>query len=45
MQDMNQTGAPQGTIAVLIDYENRALGTGKRRRGGHQQPGPNARFS
>ena len=40
MQDMNQNGAPQGTIAVLIDYENLALGTGKRRRGGHQQPGP-----
>lgn len=28
------------SIAVLIDYENLALGTGKRNRHGHQQPGP-----
>jgi hypothetical protein len=27
-------------MAVLIDYENLALGTGKRRRNGHQEPGP-----
>ncbi|WP_154054306.1 NYN domain-containing protein [Olsenella uli] len=42
MQDMNQTipVAPQGTIAVLIDYENLALGTGRRKRNGHQEPGP-----
>jgi uncharacterized protein (TIGR00288 family) len=26
-------------MAVLIDYENLALGTGKRRRNGHQEPG------
>ena len=37
MSDSSSTG----TIAVLIDYENLALGTGKRnRRGGHQEPGP-----
>jgi uncharacterized protein (TIGR00288 family) len=30
----------QASIAVLIDYENLALGTGKRRRNGHQEPGP-----
>ena len=43
MQNMSQTQiamAPQGTIAVLIDYENLALGTGKRNRRGHQEPGP-----
>ena len=43
MQDMNQPAiavAPQGTIAVLIDYENLALGTGKRNRRGHQEQGP-----
>lgn len=28
------------SIAVLIDYENLALGTGKRNRHGHQKPGP-----
>lgn len=41
MQQVGQQGmvAP-GTIAVLIDYENLALGTGRRRRGGHQEPGP-----
>lgn len=30
----------QSSIAVLIDYENLALGTGKRKRNGHQEPGP-----
>lgn len=30
----------QSSIAVLIDYENLALGTGRRRRNGHQEPGP-----
>ena len=30
----------QHTLAVLIDYENLALGTGKRKRNGHQEPGP-----
>ncbi len=42
MADMNpnMAMAPQGTIAVLIDYENLALGTGKRDRRGHQKPGP-----
>ena len=30
----------QSSIAVLIDYENLALGTGKRRRNGKQNPGP-----
>lgn len=30
----------QSSMAVLIDYENLALGTGKRRRNGHQEPGP-----
>ncbi|EHF02368.1 MULTISPECIES: NYN domain-containing protein [Olsenella] len=30
----------QRSMAVLIDYENLALGTGKRRRNGHQDPGP-----
>jgi uncharacterized protein (TIGR00288 family) len=28
------------SMAVLIDYENLALGTGKRKRNGHQEPGP-----
>jgi uncharacterized LabA/DUF88 family protein len=27
-------------MAVLIDFENLALGTGKRKRNGHQEPGP-----
>ena len=31
---------PQSSIAVLIDYENLALGTGKRKRNGHQEAGP-----
>jgi len=31
---------PQSSIAVFIDYENLALGTGKRKRNGHQEPGP-----
>ncbi|RVU98707.1 NYN domain-containing protein [Coriobacteriales bacterium OH1046] len=35
---MNETA--QSSMAVLIDYENLALGTGKRKRGGHQEPGP-----
>ncbi len=35
MSDSNQS-----SIAVLIDYENLALGTGKRNRRGHQEPGP-----
>lgn len=35
MSDTNQS-----SMAVLIDYENLALGTGKRRRNGHQDPGP-----
>ncbi len=30
----------QSSMAVLIDYENLALGTGKRKRNGHQEPGP-----
>ncbi len=31
---------PQSSIAVLIDYENLALGTGRRKRNGHQEAGP-----
>ena len=38
--DQSIPAAPQGTIAVFIDYENLALGTGKRNRRGHQEPGP-----
>ena len=38
--DQSIPTAPQGTIAVFIDYENLALGTGKRNRRGHQEPGP-----
>ena len=30
----------QSAIAVLIDYENLALGTGRRKKSGHQDPGP-----
>lgn len=30
----------QSTMAVLIDYENLALGTGRRKRNGHQEVGP-----
>ena len=30
----------QSSIAVLIDYENLALGTGRRKRNGHQEIGP-----
>lgn len=30
----------QDSLAVLIDYENLALGTGKRDKKGHQKPGP-----
>lgn len=36
----SSTRSSQGTIAVLIDYENLALGTGRRKRNGHQEPGP-----
>ena len=32
--------ANQSSLAVLIDYENLALGTGRRKRNGHQEPGP-----
>ena len=35
---MNESS--QSSLAVLIDYENLALGTGKRKRNGHQEPGP-----
>jgi uncharacterized LabA/DUF88 family protein len=35
---MNET--TQSNMAVLIDYENLALGTGRRRRNGHQEIGP-----
>lgn len=34
------TATPQGSIGVFIDYENLALGTGRRKRNGHQDPGP-----
>ena len=37
---MNETDIPQSSIAVLIDFENLALGTGRRKRNGHQEPGP-----
>ena len=37
---MNTTDIPQSSIAVLIDFENLALGTGRRKRNGHQEPGP-----
>lgn len=37
---MNRNNTNEANIAVLIDYENLALGTGKRRRNGHQEPGP-----
>ena len=30
----------RSSMAVLIDYENLALGTGKRKRNGRQEPGP-----
>ncbi len=36
---MNEETA-QSSIAVLIDYENLALGTGRRKRNGHQEVGP-----
>ena len=35
---MNDT--TQSSMAVLIDYENLALGTGRRKRNGHQEVGP-----
>ena len=31
---------PQSSIAVLIDFENLALGTGRRKKNGHQEAGP-----
>ena len=34
------TTTAQSSIAVLIDYENLALGTGKRKKNGHQEVGP-----
>ena len=34
------TNTYQSSLAVLIDYENLALGTGKRKRNGHQEAGP-----
>ena len=37
---MTDNDVPQSSIAVLIDFENLALGTGKRNRRGHQEPGP-----
>lgn len=37
---MSNTETPQSSIAVFIDYENLALGTGKRKRNGHQEAGP-----
>lgn len=37
---MTENDVPQSSIAVLIDFENLALGTGKRNRRGHQEPGP-----
>ena len=37
---MNTNDNPQSSIAVLIDFENLALGTGRRKRNGHQEPGP-----
>ena len=38
MENTNNTS--QSSMAVLIDYENLALGTGKRKKNGHQEPGP-----
>ena len=37
---MNDSTTSQSSIAVLIDFENLALGTGRRKRNGHQEPGP-----
>ena len=34
------TETTQSSMAVLIDYENLALGTGRRKRNGHQEVGP-----
>ena len=34
------TKTTHSSMAVLIDYENLALGTGKRKRNGHQETGP-----
>jgi uncharacterized protein (TIGR00288 family) len=34
------TNTYQSSLAVLIDYENLALGTGRRKRNGHQEAGP-----
>jgi len=36
---MSDISTPQSSIAVFIDYENLALGTGKRKKNGHQEPG------
>ena len=35
---MSDISTPQSSIAVFIDYENLALGTGKRKKNGHQEP-------
>ena len=37
---MSDSATPQSSIAVFIDYENLALGTGRRKRNGHQEVGP-----
>lgn len=37
---MSDISTPQSSIAVFIDYENLALGTGKRKRNGRQEQGP-----
>ena len=37
---MADSDTRQSSIAVLIDYENLALGTGRRKRNGHQEQGP-----
>jgi len=37
---MTDNDNQQSSMAVLIDYENLALGTGKRKRNGHQEAGP-----
>ena len=37
---MAATAMPPSSLAVFIDYEKLALGHGKRKRNGHQEPGP-----
>ena len=37
---MTEDTSQSSSIAVLIDYENLALGTGRRKRNGHQEAGP-----